>query len=590
MKKNHSHNEINLETFFSVNLDLFCVASLEGRFVKLSKSWDETLGYPEGFLVDVPFMDFIHPEDREATVNALAGLKKNIPVYNFVNRFRHRDGTFRFLEWRSIVSDSLIYAAARDITERKRNEDKLFQLSKAVEYNPATIIVTDREAVIVYVNDRFTELSGYQREEVLGKNVRILKSGEYGPEFYRSLWEALTSGESWKGVFHNRKKDGTLYWESALISPILDETGSITHYVAMKEDITAQKNAEESLEESRQLLDLFFRQSLDGFFFMMIDEPVEWSDATDKEAVLNYVFTHQRITKINSAMLDQYKAREEDFLGLTPADFFKHDPDQGRKVWRQFFDDGKLHIDTREERFDGTTMVVEGDYICIYDSHGRITGHFGVQRDVTFEREAREALEESEKKLREMAVRDPLTGLYNRRYVYERLLPLGEKAKRDGTNFSLVMIDIDNFKSINDTYGHISGDAVLKHFAGLLSDHIRSYDILGRFGGEEFIIVFLDTCRDVAAEKVERILSILGNSPVNSEGQTLAYTFSAGVSDFLHYPDEHFSVDRLISRSDEKSYKAKKAGQKPGCYLNMARIQIRGRLSRRGWGDTPKAV
>jgi diguanylate cyclase (GGDEF)-like protein len=260
-------------------------------------------------------------------------------------------------------------------------------------------------------------------------------------------------------------------------------------------------------------------------------------------------------------MLDQYKAKEEDFLGLTPADFFKHDPGQGRKVWRQFFDDGKLHIDTREERFDGTTMVVEGDYICIYDSHGRITGHFGVQRDVTFEREAREALEESEKKLREMAVRDPLTGLYNRRYVYERRLPMAEKAKRDGTNFSLAMIDIDNFKSINDTYGHIAGDAVLKHFSSLLLGNLRSYDILGRFGGEEFIIVFLDTSRNTAAEKVERILSIVGNSPVNSEGQTLSYTFSAGVSDFLHFPDKHFSVDRLISRSDEKLYKAKKAGK-----------------------------
>jgi len=561
MNKNHSQNPINLETFFTVNLDLFSVADLDGNFVKLSKSWDETLGYPEGFLVGLRFMDFVHPDDRKPTLEALAELKNNLPVYNFVNRFRHQDGTYRFLEWRSTVSDSLIYAAARDITERKKDEDKIFQLSKAVEFNPASIVVTDDQAVIIYVNDRFVEITGYRREDVLGKNARMLKSGEAGPEFYRSLWNTLVSGESWKGVFHNRKKDGSLYWESALISPILDEAGTITHYVAMKEDISSQKAAEAALEESCRLLDLFFRQSLDGFFFMMLDEPVEWNDDIDKDGALDYVFSHQRITKINRAMLEQYKAQEEDFIGLTPADFFSHDPEQGRKVWRQFFDDGKLHIDTREQRFDGTTMVVEGDYICIYDSQGRITGHFGVQRDVTFEREAREALEESEKKLQEMAVRDPLTGLYNRRYVYERLLPLAEKAKRDGTNFSLAMIDIDNFKSVNDTHGHIAGDAVLKHFSGLLSGNIRSYDILGRFGGEEFIIVFLDTARDAAAELVERILSVVRNASVISEGQNLSYTFSAGVSDFLNYPDEEFSVDGLISRSDEKLYEAKKAGK-----------------------------
>jgi diguanylate cyclase (GGDEF)-like protein/PAS domain S-box-containing protein len=561
MKDNHSQKKINLENFFSVNLDLFCVADLNGNFVKMSRSWNETLGYPDGVLEGSPFMELVHPDDQARTGKVIRNLEKSIPISNFIVRFRHRDGTYRFLEWRAMMADSLIYATARDLTERKAVDDKLLQLSKAVEFNPATIVITDRDANIVYVNDRFLELTGYGHEEIIGKNARVLQSGEYKPDFYESLWKVLLSGDSWKGVFHNRKKDGTLYWESALISPILDEAGTITHYVAMKEDITAQKKAEESLEESRQLLDLFFRQSLDGFFFMMLDEPVEWNDDTDKETVLDYVFTHQKITKINSAMLDQYKAKEEDFLGLTPADFFKHDPGQGRKVWRQFFDDGKLHIDTREERFDGTTMVVEGDYICIYDSHGRITGHFGVQRDVTFEREAREALEESEKKLREMAVRDPLTGLYNRRYVYERLLPMAEKAKRDGTNFSLAMIDIDNFKSINDTYGHIAGDAVLKHFSSLLLGNLRSYDILGRFGGEEFIIVFLDTSRNTAAEKVERILSIVGNSPVNSEGQTLSYTFSAGVSDFLHFPDKHFSVDRLISRSDEKLYKAKKAGK-----------------------------
>ena len=97
-------------------------------------------------------------------------------------------------------------------------------------------------------------------------------------------------------------------------------------------------------------LELFFSQSLDGFFFMMIDEPVAWDDSVDKERVLDYVFEHQRMTKVNDAMLAQYGATRESFLGTTPKDLFRHDLAHGRRVWREFFDRGRLHIETDERR------------------------------------------------------------------------------------------------------------------------------------------------------------------------------------------------------------------------------------------------
>src|SRR4029450_7410840 len=102
-------------------------------------------------------------------------------------------------------------------------------------------------------------------------------------------------------------------------------------------------NAEDRLE-------LFFSQSLDGFFFMMLDEPVVWDDSIDKEQALDYVFTHQRVTKVNDAMLAQYGATREEFLGATPADLFRHDIAYGRKIWREFFDRGRLHVETDERR------------------------------------------------------------------------------------------------------------------------------------------------------------------------------------------------------------------------------------------------
>ena len=132
-----------------------------------------------------------------------------------------------------------------------------------------------------------------------------------------------------------------------------------------------------------RMLELFFSQSLDGFFFMMLDKPIRWDDSTDKESVLDYVFEHQRMTKINDAMLGQYGASADQFLGRTPADLFAHDLAHGRDLWRRMFDAGRLHVESDERRIDGTPLCVEGDYICFYDAQGHVTGHFGIQRDVT---------------------------------------------------------------------------------------------------------------------------------------------------------------------------------------------------------------
>ena len=146
-------------------------------------------------------------------------------------------------------------------------------------------------------------------------------------------------------------------------------------------------------------LELFFSQSLDGFFFMMIDEPVVWDDSIDKERVLDYVFEHQRMTKVNDAMLAQYGATRESFLGTTPKDLFRHDLAHGRRVWREFFDRGRLHIETDERRVDGAPIRIEGDYLCFYDEAGRITGHFGIQRDVTERERASQALRQYNRRL-----------------------------------------------------------------------------------------------------------------------------------------------------------------------------------------------
>jgi len=158
--------------------------------------------------------------------------------------------------------------------------------------------------------------------------------------------------------------------------------------------------------ENERLLELFFSQSLDGFFFMMLDEPVEWNDGIDKDRTLDYVFEHQRLTKANSAIVTQFNATsQEQLLGMTPAQFFAHDLATAKDHWREFFDCGYLHTETDERRLDGSPMRIEGDYMVIYDDQGRIAGHFGIQRDITEKHRSMEQLQASREQLRALASR-----------------------------------------------------------------------------------------------------------------------------------------------------------------------------------------
>ncbi len=141
----------------------------------------------------------------------------------------------------------------RELAERKRAEERLRKLSVAVEQNPASIIITDTTGTIEYVNPHFTELTGYTFEEAVGQNPNILKTGETGNAEYTQLWETILAGGEWRGEFHNRNKDGELYWEQALISPIRDENDKITHFIAIKEDITERKQLEGQLRHSQKM-------------------------------------------------------------------------------------------------------------------------------------------------------------------------------------------------------------------------------------------------------------------------------------------------------------------------------------------------
>ena len=159
------------------------------------------------------------------------------------------------LELLHSVADRLSLFLDRWRTEHelRATHEELRKLHRALEQSASAVMITDTQGLINYVNPAFTEMTGYAREDVLGQNPRLLKSGEKGPEEYADLWRILKSGREWRGEFHNRRKDGTLYWDYSTISPITNAQGEVTDFVAVKEDITADKEAEQLREAVLQL-------------------------------------------------------------------------------------------------------------------------------------------------------------------------------------------------------------------------------------------------------------------------------------------------------------------------------------------------
>jgi PAS domain S-box-containing protein len=135
----------------------------------------------------------------------------------------------------------------RNITERKRKDAKIQQLSKAIEQTSASIVITDISGIIEYVNTAFTQTSGYSKEEVIGKKPSVLKSGHTTNDVYGNLWKTITAGKEWSGEFHNRKKDGSLYWESVIIAPVKNDEGTIINFIAVKDEITERKEMQSQL-------------------------------------------------------------------------------------------------------------------------------------------------------------------------------------------------------------------------------------------------------------------------------------------------------------------------------------------------------
>lgn len=230
---------------------------------QFNTKFDEVTGYKTKSILTIPMKDHqnkvmgvIQLINKKATnnhiisyspqdisvIDALAGMAAVVLENNFLSK-----KTENLLENYKETIDV-------EITRRKQADEEINKLLSAVEHSPSTVIITDVNGTIVYVNPKFTELTGYEYKESIGKTPRILKSGKQSEAFYKHFWDTILQGKDWSGEFYNKKKDGSHYWESSKISSLKDENGAITYFISVREDITEKKQIAQKLAEKNEEL------------------------------------------------------------------------------------------------------------------------------------------------------------------------------------------------------------------------------------------------------------------------------------------------------------------------------------------------
>jgi PAS domain S-box-containing protein len=236
--------------------------------LKTDKGWSSErlkrfLGYHGDEIEDlfVNWTSFIHPDDREAMLAAFQNHLDNDVPFNEQYRLRCKSGEIRWFRisgqalWDDSGQPYRMAGSVIDITAGKFAQDQLRKLSRATENSPASVVITDRDGAIEYVNETFCDITGYSAKEAIGQNPRILKTGDLPQSYYKELWRTILAGNTWRGDFINKKKSGEEFWESASISPIQNDEGEITHFVAVKQDITTRKQMENELIQAKQTAD-----------------------------------------------------------------------------------------------------------------------------------------------------------------------------------------------------------------------------------------------------------------------------------------------------------------------------------------------
>src|SRR5574341_1409045 len=476
------------------------LTTLEGKPLAWNQSILKLHGYADDEyrqLADVRQL-YANPDDRTRLIGLM---QEHGRIRNYEADLRRKDGSIFPASLTTTLSEvggePVIFSMVQDISERKEADEILRKLFYAVEQSPNSIVITNTDGSIEYVNPRFTQVTGYSFGEVIGQNPRILKSGHTSPDGYKEMWETITAGKEWRGVFLNRKKNGDLFWESASIGPIRNGQGEITHFVAVKEDISGLKQVQDELRASEER----FRRT------------VELAGAG-----ITHVTPDGRFRLVNDRFCQITGYSREEILGLSVKDITHPDDMEADGQYVRQVEKGDTTTRSLEKRYirkDGETVWVNLILSAIRNARGEPESFIGIVEDISERKRMETALREAETRYRRL-FEDVPVGLY-------RTTPSGEIL-----DANQALVELLGYPDRESLLGDNAKDIVLdsrEQESRLFetNDVIRDFEIhMRRYNGTPIWV--MDTVRAVVdADDESRLLREIAQIIVGTGGYRRAW-------------------------------------------------------------------
>ncbi|NDU93079.1 MAG: PAS domain-containing protein, partial [Ferrovum sp.] len=357
----------------------------------------------------------------------------------------------------AVMAIALIISVLDFRLESRTNEYNANLRIAAIAFDSQeSLMITDANEVILRVNQAFTKHTGYTAEEAVGQTPRLLKSGRHNADFYHAMWESIQRTGTWQGEIWDKHKNGKIFPKLLTISAVKRDDGVVTHYVGSHIDITDRRQAEDALVESQASLDIAIRSASMGVWsFDLVANKRHYDDLTCRLLGIDPVTFAGTAEEVFRAIHPDDREAVRSKLAQAIEQNVSYEPEY-RVVWP----DGSIHY-----------IATRGRLVC--DDQGQPLKLHGVVFDITEQQEAQD-------KIRSLAFYDSLTGLPNRRLLTDRLQQALVSSARNGLVGAILFIDLDNFKTINDTLGHALGDSLLQQVAARLTSCVREEDTVAR--------------------------------------------------------------------------------------------------------------